>query len=443
MNIDDENKKIDFAFERASVQNFNQYLDLGIEFYENGLFEQAEVWFLKAIENEEIEANFYLGQLQMRRGQLEQAKLNFSIFFNAGVYLQNISFVEDFISPDFIYNSVAAQAGLGNEKSQFVLGNYFPRNSDDSIYWYELASKNGLKEAMYNLACIKHVLGEVSEARLWYRRAAGAGMIDALYNLAILYENSFASEFTEIQSGAQDDLSKMRNAANEFAEHTEYPLNVLEIDFSFDPLFGGNSNYIDTEELSVKYLAIAAELGHELSIAKLAETYFLAGYYQEAASSIALLDADIESDQVRLLSACIALASNDNSEIAKTLVSLLDNNEGDSSFWLGVHFEEKSNFDLAIYWYKRAWRAGNLQSAVNLRELFSEIDDLDAASDWYSKTLEYELMHLERVVGLQPHSMYDFLSRSDLGTPEEPVTSLVGLRTLLLISASLRANIFS
>jgi TPR repeat protein/DNA polymerase III epsilon subunit-like protein len=131
---------------------------------ENFNFNDAEFWFLKALDLGSIDAQFSLGELYFKVFSHEVEELENS-------YGYHISY-EDFFA-DYGSNNIYLEESIG---------------------WYHRAANNGCKKALYELGRCNQIEGNSEEAFRWFQKAAESEITDAQLELGNCYRDGIGIE---------------------------------------------------------------------------------------------------------------------------------------------------------------------------------------------------------------------------------------------------------
>ena len=180
---------------------------------------EAIEWYRKAAEQGHAIAQYSLGNFYRRIGSLQdyteavkwylkaaeqdhavaQIKLGFCYEEGKGV-------AQDYTQAVEWYRKAAEQ---GHDVAQFYLGNMYykglgvPQSYTEALKWYQEAAEQGFASAQYNLGTMydigQGVANDYTEAVKWYRKAAEQGHAGAQNNLGVMYEKGqgVAKDYTE------------------------------------------------------------------------------------------------------------------------------------------------------------------------------------------------------------------------------------------------------
>lgn len=148
------------------------FFQTGLDAYNAGDYESALVDFERAAQNENPDAQHYLGYMHYNGlGTSQSWSLAAKWFLRA--------------------------AKQGDKRAQYNLGVMYYRGKgvnqsyQEAVKWYESAAKQGDKSAQYNLGFMYYrgwgVYQNHQESVKWYRRAAEQGDKRAQYNLGLMY----------------------------------------------------------------------------------------------------------------------------------------------------------------------------------------------------------------------------------------------------------------
>ncbi len=106
--------------------------------------------------------------------------------------------------------STDKEARLLSPEAQFTQGEMFengwgrPKNTQETLYWYQLAADNDYAEAQYRLANLYYegtrVEQDFNKAIEWYLRAANNGHVDAEYQLGRMYQLGEGVEVDRVEA---------------------------------------------------------------------------------------------------------------------------------------------------------------------------------------------------------------------------------------------------
>ena len=95
-----------------------------------------------------------------------------------------------------LFKSTQSSAIQGNANAQFRLGVMYTFgdnvNADitEAVKWYQMASKSGHSDAMFNLAVTyADVFGNLVEGFNWFLKAAIQGHLEAQFSVGVMYAN--------------------------------------------------------------------------------------------------------------------------------------------------------------------------------------------------------------------------------------------------------------
>lgn len=136
------------------------YLEEGSFYYQNGNYEKAEQLYLKAIQNENIFAFYYLGNLYNEQKKYDKAKNLFLIAIN--------------------YKSIKETA----VQNLFKLSLHYFATEDlkNGLELMTIAAENGNLNAIQLLAKMHYEMGEFTRAKKYFKMASNLGDKEAKEN---------------------------------------------------------------------------------------------------------------------------------------------------------------------------------------------------------------------------------------------------------------------
>lgn len=211
-----------------------QYL-IGWTHYKNENFKEAELWSLRAAEQEQVGAQLILGELY-RKGLGGQKDLKRANNWYVKAAKQGNAIAQFYVGMKHDteqnpkeaarwYRKAAEQEFLPAQRllgKLYISGEGVPKDFIEAGKWFKLAAEQGDADAQYNLG-VMHENGEgfqenIAEAAKWYQKAAEQGHGDAQYNLGLWYMNG---------NGVKKDVVLAYVLLNLAASNSDYESKIL------------------------------------------------------------------------------------------------------------------------------------------------------------------------------------------------------------------------
>lgn len=448
VNIDTNNPYNFLPFYLAAATQGNVYAQYKLAIiYEQGTYyqtvdtQQALHWYQKAAEQNFSDAMTSIGYLYEESPDLEQdyqkafywyqkaALLNNKIAqYNLGlIYQYGKGQTIDYPQAVEWYNQSADQ---GYVSAMFALaylyevGNNIPQDYNKAIMWYTKAAELGQTDCQYNLALIYEfgkggVTINNETALYWYTKAAESGDGDAMERLGYFYQQGDAVE--------QDDIKALywyQQAADVGNMKAQYNLGII---YEF-----GYGTEINLDDASKWYL-LAADQGsvkaifrmgylHESGKISAIADYNKAFYYYDKAANEGYPPAQnnlgyfydngygVKQDQ-QLALYWYQQAAEQNDEVAQYNLGLFyqygkavpknkesalywykksaDNDYVDAIVAVAKLYQKQFRNQLkAAWWYTKAAKQGNAESANQLGEFEQNKKNYSQALVWYTQAAE-------------------------------------------------------
>jgi len=189
--------------DEPTPEDIQAWYEQGLRMIAEDKWEEAVIWFSKAAEHGNIDAQNQLADCYEHGYGVDQ-------------------------NPELAIYWYTQAAEQGDAAAQFYLGTFYDegelveQNPELAVYWYTQAAERGHGDAQNNLACCydegRGVEQSYKKAVEWYRRAAEQGFADAQYNLGVSYEHGQGVEQNYEQAvywyhraGKQDHIDALFN----------------------------------------------------------------------------------------------------------------------------------------------------------------------------------------------------------------------------------------
>ena len=332
------------------IKNKNKELNflLGVIYHQHlKQFDQAEKYYLRAIEQGDIKASYNLALLYQEK-------------------------LENYPAAEKCYLKAVEQEDVNALFNLAVLYQTKIENYPAAEKYYLKAIELGHSMASNNLATLYiSKLENYTKAEEYFLKAIELGLTGVVYNLALLYadklENYSAAEKYYLKAIEQGDVDAFYNLAILYAEKLE--------------------NYTEAE----KYYLKAIEQGNVDAF------YNLANLYKDKLENYSAAEKNylkaIEQEQVGA-SNNLAILYTENLEnysaAEKYYLQAIEQGVFEASNNLGLLYEEKlENYSAAEKYYLQAIDKGLIESAFNLALLYEEkLENYSAAEKYYLKAIE-------------------------------------------------------
>ena len=364
--------------------------------------EEAERYYLKAIEKGDIDALYNLASLYDDQNKLAEAESYYLRAIEKGDIdaLNNLAILyknqNKLAEAESYYLRAIEKGNIGALNNLANL--YADQNKlAESESYYLKAIEKGHIGALYNLAILYQNQNKLAESESYYLKAIEKGHIGALYNLAILYQNQnklAESESYYLKAIEQGNIDALNNLAilyqnqNKLAESESYYLKAIEKGhigalYNLANLYQNQNKLAEAES----YYLRAIEKGHIGTLNNLAILY---KNQNKLAESESYYLKAIEKGDIGALYNLAILYENQNklAEAESYYLRAIEKGHISALYNLAILYENQNKLAEAESYYLRAIEKGHIDALYNLAILYQNQNKLAESESYYLRAIE-------------------------------------------------------
>ncbi|ACF12910.1 TPR repeat-containing protein [Chloroherpeton thalassium ATCC 35110] len=364
--LDEAQKELDSIEQDGALKQMLQ----GLIYDESGNFNEAEKFYLMAIDNGDVGAMFGLANLYKETNRKEEAEKYYLMAIDNG--------------------DVQAMNNLANIYQK-------TNRKEEAEKFYLMAIDNGVAQAMNNLAILYENTNRKEEAEKFYLMAIDNGNVSAMFNLAILYENTNRKEEAEkfylmaIENGvaqAMNNLAILYENTNRKEEAEKFYLMAIK---------NGDVNamnnlallYQETnrKEEAEKFYLMAIDNGNVSAMTNLGLLYQETNRKEEA-EKFYLMAIDNGNVSAMTNLGLLYQETNRKEEAEKFYLMAIDNGHVQAMLGLANIYQETNRKEEAEKFYLMAIKNGDVNAMNNLALLYQETNRKEEAEKFYLMAID-------------------------------------------------------